>query len=71
MRGGRVLQLFYKAKKRYVWHFRHGGYWKRRNNRHTNDIQKQYVKQNQKDPRKRLLCRAFKIQVANYSNRLV
>ena len=71
MRSGRILQLFYKTKKRYVWHTRHGGYWKRRNTRNTNDIQKQYVLQNKEDPRKRLFCRTAKIKMANYRYRLV
>ena len=49
MRYSRILQCFYKAKKRLIWGIRHPGYWKRRNDRHPAYEQVKYVYKNQKN----------------------
>jgi len=71
MRYSRILQRIYKTKKRSIWDIRHIGYWKRRNYRNPIDIQKQYVSKGKKDSELRYSSRSYKVEVENFSNRMV
>lgn len=66
MRYCRVLQLFYKEKKRLVWSIRHIGYWKRRNCGNPIDIKKQYVSKGKKNKRIAFPFGTIKMQLANF-----
>ena len=71
MRCRGIVQRFYQTKKRFVWHIRHIGYWKRRDCSHPTYFQKQYVYSNKKNKRIAYVARSFKVKLAHLGFRLV
>ena len=71
MRCRGIVQRFYQTKKRFVWHIRHIGYWKRRDCSHPTYFQKQYVYSDKKNKRIAYVARSFKVKLACLGFRLV
>jgi len=71
MRYSRVIQQFYKKKKRLVQPIRYFGYWARRNSRNTIDLKKQYVYSYPQNKRIAYLARITKIKLASVSGWMV